>query len=303
MSGYLHSDYAKSLEEFGKPFSLPQSGGYVLERNIPASPGYRDAMGCYPLFCCQDWSALPHDLKNAGSRWVSLALVPDPFGNYTLDLLRSCFPDHLIQFKHHYITDLYLSPSQVVSKHHRYYALRVLDQLHVNVASHPIKHLDDWVALYQVLIERHQLSGIKAFSKSAFARQLSLPGTVLLLAQEGHETIAAHIWYVQGPVAYSHLAASNERGYELMAAYGLYWKAIEYFADCGLRWLDLGGGAGIEVDAEDGLSRFKRGWSTSRRPIFFCGRIFTPARYTTLADSTGNADSAYFPAYRTGELA
>ena len=55
MSGYMHLGYAESLVEFGTPRELPRSGGWVLERQIPGF-SYRDAMGCYPLFACQDWS-------------------------------------------------------------------------------------------------------------------------------------------------------------------------------------------------------------------------------------------------------
>jgi hypothetical protein len=60
-SGYMHPNYAHSLREFGEPRELPGSGGWILERIIPGTP-YRDAMGCYPLFACNDWSKLANDL-------------------------------------------------------------------------------------------------------------------------------------------------------------------------------------------------------------------------------------------------
>jgi lipid II:glycine glycyltransferase (peptidoglycan interpeptide bridge formation enzyme) len=74
------------------------------------------------------------------------------------------------------------------------------------------------------------------------------------------KTVGAHLWYMQGEVAYSHLAASTEQGYRVMASYALYSCALGYFAGK-VRWLDLGGGAGVRSDDEDGLSRFKRGGS------------------------------------------
>ena len=40
---------------------MPGCGGSILERPIGALPD-RDAMGCYPLFACQDWSRLADDL-------------------------------------------------------------------------------------------------------------------------------------------------------------------------------------------------------------------------------------------------
>src|SRR5690349_8434686 len=71
MTGYLHPAYAESLSEFGRPRLLPRSRGWILERPIPACP-YFDAMGCYPLFTCHDWSELPGDLVDLGSELVSL---------------------------------------------------------------------------------------------------------------------------------------------------------------------------------------------------------------------------------------
>src|SRR3954454_7355488 len=76
--GYLHPNYAHSLAEFGQPVALPASGGCVLERNIPDSD-LRDAMGCYPLFCCLDWTGLKDDFAMLAGRLVSVAAVIDPF--------------------------------------------------------------------------------------------------------------------------------------------------------------------------------------------------------------------------------
>ena len=81
MTGYLHADYARSLAEFGTPRELPRSGGWILERKIPGFNAY-DAMGCYPLFCCKDWSRLQGDIAELQSELVSLSLVPDPFGDF-----------------------------------------------------------------------------------------------------------------------------------------------------------------------------------------------------------------------------
>jgi hypothetical protein len=57
MSGYLHPDYTLSLAEFGSPQELSQSKGWILRRQITGFP-YQDAMGCYPLFTCENWSRL-----------------------------------------------------------------------------------------------------------------------------------------------------------------------------------------------------------------------------------------------------
>ena len=77
--------------------------------------------------------------------------------------------------------------------------------------------------------------------------------------------------------------------------------AIEAFAATGVRWLDLGGGAGAgPTEADDGLSRFKRGWATSSRTVHLCGRVLAPTPYRRLTESLPT--TAYFPAYRQGEF-
>src|SRR5436190_23288915 len=91
-TGYMHPRYAQSLAEFGSPRHLPRSGGWILEREIPGFP-YRDAMGCYPLFACRDWSRLHEDLEELHSDLVTLTLVADPFGDYDLSTLQHCFGD------------------------------------------------------------------------------------------------------------------------------------------------------------------------------------------------------------------
>jgi hypothetical protein len=161
--------------------------------------------------------------------------------------------------------------------------------------------LDEWSMLYNSVVTRHQLSGIKAFSRAAFAKQLNVPGIVMLWARHKGETVGAHLWYVQGDVAFSHLAASNAAGYDLMAAYALSWAALEYFSNR-VRWIDWGAGAGLDTKGADGLSRFKRGWSNDTRAVYLCGRIFDRARYEEIARMKGRTGSRYFPAYREDEL-
>ncbi|MEK6324111.1 MAG: hypothetical protein AABN33_20940 [Acidobacteriota bacterium] len=298
MNGYLHPDYAESLAEFGNPRQLRQCGGWILIRQITAYP-YKDAMGCYPLFACRDWSRLHSDLENLEGP-ISLSLVTDPFGEYTVEYLETCF-DIVAPFKQHFITDLNEPSDATVSKHHQYYARKALRIIAVEVSSKPIQFLDEWVKLYADLIERHDLRGIKAFSTNSFARQLSIPGAILFRAVAQNTTVGAQLWYVQGGVGYSHLLACNSAGYKLRAAYALYSTAIKYFAN-ELRWLDLGANAGIMSNGTDGLARFKKGWSTGTRMAYFCGRVFDRERYAEIVKAMGTAETSYFPAYRKGEL-
>jgi hypothetical protein len=109
-------------------------------------------------------------------------------------------------------------------------------------------------------------------------------------------------WFVCGGVGYYHLGAYSDAGYELRASFGLFSRAIELFRANGLRWLDLGAGAGLANDAQDGLSRFKSGWSNATRTAYLCGRIFDHGRYADIVTARGGATTDYFPAYRAGEF-
>jgi hypothetical protein len=114
MTGYLHPAYAQSLAEFGTPRGLPESGGWILERPIPGTP-HHDAMGCYPLFTCQNLPKLYTDLEYIKKDLVSLALVTDPFGEYDEGYLRRCFKYLVIPFKDHFIVDLRRPINDIVS--------------------------------------------------------------------------------------------------------------------------------------------------------------------------------------------
>jgi len=300
LTGYVHPDYARSLAAYGTPRELPRSGGWVIERAIPDSP-YRDAMGCYPLFACQDWSGLRADLDELASDLVSVCLVADPFGDYTEAQLRDCFPDRMIVFKQHYVLDTHCEIEHAISKGARRDAKTALHHLEVALCSSPSDYLDDWVRLYDCLIERHNIQGMLRFSPAAFFAQMQAPGFVMFRALHGRDTVGMKSWFIQNDVAYSHLACTNAIGYELGASYALYWSSIQYLAPK-VRWIDFAGPAGTRDDSNDGLAKFKRKWSSGSRPAYLCGRILDPRRYEELTRARGVLETDYFPAYRSGEF-
>lgn len=300
-SGYAHSDYAASLAEFGRPRRLPRSGGWILERSIP---GYseRDGAGCYPLFSCLDWSQLRADLDDLKGELVSVVLVADPFGDYEVEYLKDCFGDVVVPFKQHFVTDLSRAPASFVGAHHLRNVRRALRAITIEECRNPSDFIGDWVALYNVLIEKHGIKGIAAFSRQSFAKQLSVPGLVALRAVRDGATVGIVLWYVQGEVAYYHLGAYSDEGYELRASFGLFNYSIEYFAQRGLAWLCLGGAAGAKSGVASGLSRFKEGWATGVRQAYFCGRIFDRESYDKILKARNIPPTEYFPAYRMGEF-
>ncbi len=303
ISGYLHPGYPKSLAEFGIPHLLSRSGGWILKRRIPGFP-LHDGIGCYPIFVCEDWSQLQSDLQALKDELVSVALVTDPFGQYDKLSLEQCFKDVVIPFKKHYIVDLDQPLRQFVSEHHRRYARKALKNMCVERPERPIDFLDDWVKLYDELIVHHNIEGMLRFSRKAFAEQLAIPGMVMFRAVHEESTVGLYLWYLQGEVAYYHLGASSYLGYQLNASFALVWSALEYFQAGSLRWLNLGSGAGVKNNAEDGLSVFKRGWATGTRTVYFCGHVFDQKKYAEIVKAKGiaDADIDYFPAYRQGEF-
>lgn len=304
MSGYSHPGYAASLAEFGHPRALPRSGGWLLERPIAHTP-YRDAMGCYPLFACSDWSKLDLDLEELSGELVSVAVVADPFGDHDPARLRKCFPTLVTPFKEHLVTDLSRSPESFVAAQHRRKARKALERLDVQRCEDATLLLNEWIELYGNLIRRHGIRGLTAFSARSFELQLAVPGISMFRASRGNETVGTTLWYTDGELAYYHLGAYSELGYELEASFALFWRALEYFSSQRLKWLGLGAGAGLAgANRVDGLTRFKRGWATGTRTAYFCGRIFDQAKYDEAMNARNiTAATDYFPAYRKGEFA
>jgi hypothetical protein len=169
MTGYLHPQYAQSLAEFGTPIELANCGGWGLERQIQGF-SHKDAMGCYPLFACRDWSQLHIDLDEICKDLVSFTVVTDPFGNYDLPYLQKCF--HMVApYKDHFVIDLDLPLNKIVSKSHRKTVNRAVKKVDVEFCPYPELFLEEWIDLFEHLISRHNISGIRAFSREAFAVQ------------------------------------------------------------------------------------------------------------------------------------
>ena len=300
MTGYLHPKYAESLDSFGAPRELPGSRGTILQRSISGFD-YLDAMGCYPIFVCQNWGLLESDLESIEESLVALALVTDPFGEYDVNSLRRSFPDMMIPFKEHFVVDLSHPLDTFVHPHHRRNARQALKVVRVERGANPASFLDDWMDLYQALIEKHHITGIAAFSRESFAGQFRVPGMVAIRAVSNDATVGMLLWYEQGNKAYYHLGAYSTLGYQLGASFALFDYSIRYFAEHQFEWLNLGAGAGLG-SAQSGLNRFKQGWSTGTRTAYFCGRVFDRKKYQELVIARNVPATDYFPAYRLGEF-
>lgn len=294
-SGYASEQYAMSLSEFGRVLALPESDGWLLADDIPNSQ-FRDGVGCYPIFSCRNWRVLSRDLDALAAQLISVRIVTDPFAEATQAELHAAFPEVCYEYKQHYITDLSLPLENVISSHHRRNVRLALRSLEIKRATLDAALLPSWCQLYDNLIGRHDIRGIAKFSRHSFAQQANVPGIETFAAYHDDRICGMALWYRQGDVAYYHLGAYDDRGYELKASYGIFRDALQYFAEEGIRYACLGAGAGVQA-VPSGLTRFKQGWATHTRPAYFCGRIYQPAVYAKLA--CGAAPSTrFFPAYR-----
>jgi hypothetical protein len=299
-SGYRHPAYCAALREFGTPQRLPHSNAWMLVRDIPRSEE-RDAMGCYPLFACANWDALPDDLEALRGELVSLVLVTDPFGHVDQGALAGCL-DVLRPFKEHLVVDLGRAPDSFVSPHHQRNARKAAALVQVERCEDPAAHAREWISLYENLIAKHQIGGIARFSALSLEEQLRVPGIVMFRAVRNGETVGMLLWYEGEEVAYYHLGAYSDAGYELRASFALFDAALRHFRGR-VPWLCLGAGAGASGADDDGLTRFKRGWATGSRTAYLAGRILDPHAYDTLVQRNGVSAVSYFPRYRAGEFA
>lgn len=297
--GYLSAQYAASFAAFGESLALPASGGWLLRRRIAGSD-LHDAMGLYPVFCCREWHAVADDLAALRGQLVSLVLVSDPLASVEEATLARGF-DFVRAYKDSYVVQSGRAPAEFVSKSHRDQARRALRHVDVELCTNPLAWLDEWERLYAVLADRHAIHGLKRFSRAAFAQQFMVPGLVMFRAIADGRTVGLDLWYVQDGVAQGHLAAFDETGYRLHAAYATKWTLLEYFRQR-VEWINLG--AGTKADGSDGLSYFKRGFATGTRRSWLCGAVFQPTAYAALCrQASAPADSAWFPAYRDHEFA
>lgn len=299
-TGFLHPEYAASLAEFGAPRALTGSSAWLLERQIDGSP-HRDAIGCYPLFCCSDWTRLEEDLAALQGVLVSVAVVTDPFGRYDQGLLERCFPELVVPFKQHFVVDLSIYARETLDRKTRQAINRGLRQVRVERCAEPWPHMDDWVRLYGEAAARFAMSPIQAMSRRAFERQFRIPGLHMWRAVIGTETVAIATVFVHGDTAYGHLIALSEVAYRISAGYAIYATMLDDMR-AHVGWFNLGGAPGATEAKQAGIGDFKRQWATGTRTAYLCGRILDSRAYRLLSEARALPGLGYFPAYRAGEF-
>ncbi len=296
---YSHKIYALSFEEKFSARALPNAGVWLLERKIENTELF-DLISVYPFSLCNNWQAFGDDLDKLrnGDKPVSLAMVIDPLNRPDTVLLQSLFNHTAKPFKQHFLIDFSTDPLASIASHHRRNARKAFKKLEIEFCRQPLEHADDWVRLYGELIRRHDIHGIAAFSDSMLRKQLQTPGLEMARAVHNNRTVGICLWMRDHRHAWYHLAAYSSLGYELGASFAIFHESIRRFERKDVEILNLGGGAGTTAK-EDGLTRFKRGWSNKEDSAWFCGHVLDPGSYDALTERTGTSQSDFFPAYRS----
>ena len=285
---YATMAYAQALSHWGKPLWVPQWQTAVIMRQLPS--GEVDAAGAYPFSIIANESDIAAGLAHIRAEGaLSLTLVLDDFHKPDFAL---CAPHATLlkPFKTHYVYNR-AKGAVAYDDHHKRALKKAQQQVRVDVLDLKT-HGREWQALYDHLIADLQLQGLHAFPAAHYQALAEINGITAIGAWMGDELVSAHLWAGDGATQHSHLVASNAKGYEARASFAVNDFSLHYFADAQL--INFGGGAGNVDDANDGLARFKRGFSNETAQSYLCGIILDEARYHALTP----VKTDYFPAYR-----
>ncbi|MDX1975378.1 MAG: hypothetical protein SFT92_06850 [Rickettsiales bacterium] len=286
---YATAAYGESLAHWGKDIWVPAWNMPVVMR--PIADAAFDVAGVYPF------SAFPPDTNiQAGLDFirehgaVSATFVLDDYHRPNLEVLRDT-STVLRPFKTHYINRPELGPLRY-DTHHSRALKKALTQVQVKAFALS-EHLPSWCALYDYLIQELKLTGLHAFPHEYHRQIAAIPGMVAIGGWIEDRFVSCHIWACDDKTAHSHLVASNAEGYEARAGFAVNDFSLRYFAD--KQVINFGGGAGNTDDPDDGLARFKRGFSNDTAQSYIAGIVLDETRYKSYS---GAAQTDYFPAYR-----
>ncbi len=293
---FASTRYAEALAGREAAIAVPEWGSHLIRRPVPGSldGGLSDAAGIYPLQVFARGADIAGGLERlAGLGLVSAVMVPDPLLSPPGEMARHfevCRP-----FKPHYLIDPARGPFSP-SRHHAQELRRAGRRNRIEPVS-LTEHLEAWRGLYAGLVARRAVSGAADFAPAYFDALAADPAMEAFAAYVDDKIVGMAIWFAAEGVVYYHLSAVNAVGYASGAAYGLLGCAVEHFAGQGV--IHLGGGAGAGPNTgdggSDGLAAFKRGFANSDVMAHVCGALLDRNAYARLS---GNAESAFFPAYR-----
>jgi len=230
---------------------------------------------------------------------VCVNMVLSPLSEFPVDEFRNSL-DIFYPYKNHYILDTSTPLTISVSKNKRRGALKALKTLSVDLVKAPNIDLDEWIYLYNHLKKHHDINDIRAFSRDSFSKQITIPGTLFFRVWHNKNLVGGNLYYIQRNVAYGHLLALTDKGYELGAAYAVKWISLQYLSKL-VKFVNLGGGTGIKDGEESGLDLFKSGWTNSISQSYFCGIVLQHQYYESLIQDRNTKHQKWFPAYRIND--
>lgn len=291
--------YCRCLEDFGSPFLLDDSSGYLLRRDVTGST-LADLVFPYPMFTVEDEGLLLRSLQGGrAAGMISATIISDPLSDFTPS---ADSWDLSVRWKTHLIVDNSKPSANAMSTKVLYYSRRASERFGFEVSfsrEDRMSLIDDWLSLWGMLVERHGLQGLKALSVQYFRRLFELDEVFLAVLRNETGVHSIHIWIIDGDRAYSHLHASDAKAYECSANYLLYSEELLRLPEIGCRRCLLGSASGTGGD--DGLFRFKKQFSNSTSENHLLGLVIDRKTYGDLTGSPTH-DGGYFPSYRHGEL-
>ncbi len=287
-----------SYAGLGTPIQLPRSGLRLLKRHICSD--FYDLIGLYPYSVSPSVASVQSEadqsyLRETGA--VSISFVSSPFLGEKIKDLRGW--DVLTPFKEHFVLDLAEDWKQFTSKKTRYLIRRSKEHNRIITVQPSTETALAFHKLYAHTVRRHNISGVQNFSVGSIHAQMKTPGSFVL--QSFHEDTCSGflIGMINQDHANYHLVAIAPEHSNKLTNYALLDAAIVFCASNGVRYFNLGGGAGLTSDASDGLYRFKRRWSDITLKTHLCGKILRPSLYEALTEGHGAASHPFFPQYRS----
>lgn len=295
---YSSALYAHTLTHIGEVTLLGESDEAFLVRTLPNQEAGADLIAPYPFAQIRDADALSRAFTDT-SGCASATAVLEPLSAPGEQDRRRLFPDHLARFKEHTIVDLSADLDALRASGHRRKVRKAHGSLRVERAEEPNRHAIEWIELYCHLREAKGFRGSLAdFTGEALAAQLGLSGVRYYRAMAGERCVAGAVWFDGPGATYYHLGASHPEGRAHSASFGLFDAALRDAQAEGRRWANLGGGAGLAQDPQDGLARFKQGWSREKGWSYVGGRILDRSLFDELNRAAGPVREGVFPPYR-----
>jgi len=146
------------------------------------------------------------------------------------------------------------------------------------------QRISSWIGafreMYEATMTRLNSTAFYHFPPSYYDTILEKMGshTMLALARQNEELVAASLFFKDHNFAHYHLSATTERGLAQRATTLILHEASRWARNQGCSWLHLGGG----IQPYDGLHQFKASFGAREFPYYYVTVIADPKKYAEL---------------------